>query len=53
MDRGAWWATVYGVAKRWTQLSSLHGWIIGGSTGEGPLEKGMANHFIIFALRTP
>ena len=21
MDRGAWWATVYGVAKSWTQLS--------------------------------
>ena len=22
MDRGAWWATVYGVAKSWTQLST-------------------------------
>ena len=21
MDRGAWWATVHGVAKNWTQLS--------------------------------
>ena len=21
MDRGAWWATVHEVAKRWTQLS--------------------------------
>ena len=21
MDRGAWWATVYGVAKSWIQLS--------------------------------
>ena len=21
MDRGAWWATVHGVAKGWTQLS--------------------------------
>ena len=21
MDKGAWWATVYGVAKNWTQLS--------------------------------
>ena len=21
MDRGAWWATVHGVAKTWTQLS--------------------------------
>ena len=24
MDRGAWWATVYGVAKSWTQLSNTH-----------------------------
>ena len=24
MDRGAWWATVRGVAKRWTQLSDSH-----------------------------
>ena len=23
MDRGAWWATVHGVAKNWTQLSNL------------------------------
>ena len=22
MDRGAWWATVHGVTKRWTQLSN-------------------------------
>ena len=22
MDRGAWWATVHGVAKSWTQLSN-------------------------------
>ena len=22
MDRGAWWATVHGVARSWTQLSS-------------------------------
>ena len=22
MDRGAWWATVYGVAKSWTQLNN-------------------------------
>ena len=22
MDRGAWWATVHGVAKSWTQFSS-------------------------------
>ena len=24
MDRGAWWATVHGVAKRWTWLNNLH-----------------------------
>ena len=24
MDRGAWWATVHGVAKRWTRLSDSH-----------------------------
>ena len=24
MDRGAWWATVYGVTKSWTQLSNFH-----------------------------
>ena len=23
MDRGAWWATVYGFTKSWTQLSGL------------------------------
>ena len=24
MDRGAWWVTVYRVAKRWTQLKWLN-----------------------------
>ena len=24
MDKGAWWATVHGVAKSWTQLSNFH-----------------------------
>ena len=24
MDRGAWWATVHGVAKNWTGLSDYH-----------------------------
>ena len=24
MDRGAWWATVHGVAKSWTQLGDSH-----------------------------
>ena len=23
MDRGAWWATVHGVAKSWTRLSNI------------------------------
>ena len=23
MDRGAWWATIHGVAKSWTQLSNF------------------------------
>ena len=23
MDRGAWWATVHGIAKSWTQLSTM------------------------------
>ena len=23
MDRGAWWATVHGVANSWTQLSDI------------------------------
>ena len=25
MDRGAWWATVCGVANSWTRLSNKHG----------------------------
>ena len=24
MDRGAWWATVHGIAKNWTQLNNFH-----------------------------
>ena len=24
MDRGAWWASVHGVAKSWTRLKQLH-----------------------------
>ena len=24
IDRGAWWATVHGVAQNWTQLSDFH-----------------------------
>ena len=26
MDRGAWWATVHGIVKSWTQLSDDHHW---------------------------
>ena len=32
MDRGAWWATLYSVAKSWTRLSDL--------VESGPLAKG-------------
>ena len=28
MDRGAWWATIHGVAKSWTRLSDFHTLII-------------------------
>ena len=24
MDRGAWWATVHGISKNWTQLSNCY-----------------------------
>ena len=48
MDRGAWWAAVYGVAKSWTQLSdfifALH---------FHALEKEMATHSSVLAWRTP
>ena len=27
MDRGAWWATVHGVVKSWTQLSMHTGYL--------------------------
>ena len=36
MDRGAWWATVHGVAKSWTRLKQLSMHII---TGGGSKEK--------------
>ena len=48
MDRGAWWAAVYGVAKSQTRLSDftfsfhLHA-----------LEKEMATHSIVLAWRIP
>ena len=48
MDRGAWWAAVYEVAKSWTWLSNFtfpfhfHA-----------LEKEMATHSSVLALRIP
>ena len=60
MDRGAWWATVHGVTKSWTQLRDYQkdlptmqetqvqslGW-------EDLLEKEMATHSSILAWRIP
>ena len=34
MDRGAWWATVHGVAKSQTRLNDFHTLIIAGLFGE-------------------
>ena len=48
MDGGAWWATVHGVAKSWTQLSDV--------TFTFPfdaLEKEMATHSSVLAWRIP
>ena len=48
MDRGAWWASVHGVAKSWTRLSNstftfhFHA-----------LEKEMATHSSVLAWRIP
>ena len=48
MDGGAWWASVHGVARSWTQLSDFiftfhfHA-----------LEKEMATHFSVLAWRIP
>ena len=48
MDRGAWWAAGYGVAKSWTRLSDFtfpfhfHA-----------LEKEMATHSRVLAWRIP
>ena len=38
MDRGAWQATVHGVAKSWTQLSDYHS-LQGLETGNSNLRK--------------
>ena len=35
MDRGAWWATVYGVPKSWKRLNLLQGFP-GGTSGKEP-----------------
>ena len=48
MDGGAWWATVHGVTKSWTQLSDVT------FTFHFPaLEKEMATHSSVLAWRIP
>ena len=44
MDRGAWWATVHGVAKSWTRLSDL-------STAQQSLYYSFDNSIIWFSSR--
>ena len=46
MDKGAWGSTLHGVAKSWTQLSDL-------TFHFHALEKAMATHSSVLALRTP
>ena len=47
-DGGAWWATVHGVTKSWTQLSDVT------FTFHFPaLEKEMATHSSVLAWRIP
>jgi len=48
MDGGAWWATVHGVAKNWTQLSDFTF-----TFHFQALEKEMANHSSVLAWRIP
>ena len=48
MDRGAWWATVHGVAKSWTRLSDFTF-----TFHFHTLEKEMATHSSILAWRIP
>ena len=48
MDRGAWWATVYGVVKSWTGLSDFTF-----TFHFHALEKKMATHSSILAWRFP
>ena len=48
MDRGAWWATVCGVAESWTQLSDFTF-----TFHFHALEKEMATHSSVLAWRIP
>ena len=48
MDRGAWWATVHGVAKSQTQLSNLTF-----TFHFHALEKEMTTHSSVLAWRIP
>ena len=48
MDGGAWWASVHGVAKSWTQLSDFPF-----TFHFHALEKEMATHSIVLAWRIP
>ena len=48
MDRGAWWAAVYGVAKSWTRLSDFTF-----TFHFHALEKEMATHSSVLAWRIP
>ena len=47
-DRGAWWATVHGVAKSWTRLSDFTF-----TFHFHALEKEMATHSSVLAWRIP
>ena len=44
MDRGAWWATVHGIAKSWTRLSDFTF-----NFHFHALEKEMATHYSVLA----
>ena len=48
MDGGAWWAAVYGVAKRWRRLSDFTF-----TFHFHALEKEMATHSSVLAWRIP
>ena len=48
MDGGAWWATVHGVAKNWTQLNDFTF-----TFHFHALDKEMATHSSVLAWRIP